>query len=443
MPQSPRKKADLAVAARWIVPVEPAGLVLEDHAVVIAGDSLVALVPQQEVARDFDVAETIARPDHVLLPGLVNAHTHAAMTLLRGLADDLPLGQWLAEHIWPAESRWAGTEFVRDGTRLALLEMARGGITCFNDMYYFPDVVADLAVEHGMRAAVGMIVIEQPTPWAATVDEYFSKGLAVHDQYRGHPLIRVIFAPHAPYTVSDPTFSHLRLLADELDVPIHMHLHETRHEVEDSARLHGRRPLARLETLGLVASQLIGVHMTEVTPDEIALLAERNATVVHCPLSNLKLASGFCPVNRLRSGGVNVALGTDGAASNNRLDMFGEMRAAAVLAKAVATDPSALAAEQALAMATINGARALGLDAEIGSLVPGKRADLICVDLRDPSTQPVHHVISQLVYATSSAQVTDAWVAGRRIVADRRAVDMDENGIYERADAWRARLAAA
>lgn len=443
MPQSPRKKADLAVAARWIVPVEPAGVVLENHALVITGDRLAALMPQQEVAQAFDVAETIVRPDHVLLPGLVNAHTHAAMTLLRGLADDLPLGQWLAEHIWPAENRWAGTEFVRDGTRLALLEMARGGITCFNDMYYFPDVVADLAVEHGMRAAVGMIVIEQPTPWAATVDEYFSKGLAVHDQYRDHPLIRVTFAPHAPYTVSDPTFSHLRLLADELDVPVHMHLHETRHEVEESVRLHGRRPLARLDALGLVASQLIGVHMTEVAPDEIALLAERNATVVHCPVSNQKLASGFCPVSRLLSGGVNVALGTDGAASNNRLDMLGEMRAAAVLAKAVAADSSALAAEQALAMATLNGARALGLDAEIGSLAPGKRADFICVDLKDPSTQPVHHVISQLVYAASSAQVTDTWVAGRRIVTDRRAVDMDENDIYERAEGWRARLATA
>jgi 5-methylthioadenosine/S-adenosylhomocysteine deaminase len=435
MPDHAPNKADLVITARWVVPVEPAGTVLEDHAIVIAAGRILGIVPASDVNRRFHAEATIERPDHVLLPGLVNTHTHAAMSLMRGLADDLPLHEWLERHIRPAEKRWAGPEFVRDGTRLAVLEMVRGGITCFNDMYYFPDVVADLAVEHHMRATVGMIIIEQPTPWARTTEEYFSKGLAVHDQYRDHPLVQTAFAPHAPYTVSDPTLRHLRSLADELDVPVHMHVHETRSEIDDSLRSCGKRPLARLEELGLLA-----VHMTELSAEEIGLVAERHMSVVHCPSSNLKLASGFAPVARLLAAGVNVALGTDGAASNNRLDLFGEMRTAALLAKAVAGDAGALPAEQALSLATINGARALGLGDEIGTLVPGKSADFICVDLREAATQPVHHVISQLVYSASRSQVTDAWIAGRQVLAEGRATLMDEDDILGRANAWRQRL---
>jgi 5-methylthioadenosine/S-adenosylhomocysteine deaminase len=436
-------KADLVIAARWVVPVEPSGVVLDDHAVIIDAGRIVAILPQHEAFGRFPAATTVTRPHHAILPGLVNAHTHAAMSLLRGLADDLPLHQWLQEHIWPAEGRWAGAEFVRDGTRLALLEMVRSGTTCFNDMYFFPDVVADLAVESGMRAAVGMILIEQPTAWARTTEEYFSKGLAVHDQYRDHPLVRMTFAPHAPYTVGDPALARIRRLADELDVPVHMHLHETRAEVEDSVRLHERRPLDRLDQLGLLSAQFIAVHMTELSDAEIDLLAARHTSVVHCPASNLKLVSGFCPVARLAGSGINVALGTDGAASNNRLDMFSEMRDAALLAKAVAHDASALPAEQALAMATLNGARALGLGEETGSLVAGKWADVICVDLLHPTTQPVNHVISQLVYAASGSQVTDVWVGGRQLLAGQRPVTMDETEVFERTEAWRKRLASA
>jgi 5-methylthioadenosine/S-adenosylhomocysteine deaminase len=441
MPAHAAHNADLVIAGRWVVPVEPAGAVLEDHAVVIAAGRIISVLPRSEVARRFSAEITVDRPHHVLLPGLVNAHTHAAMTLLRGLADDLPLHQWLEHHIWPAERHWAGPEFVRDGTLLAMLEMVRAGITCFNDMYYFPDVVAGLAVECQLRATVGMIIIEQPTLWARTTEEYFSKGLAVHDQYRDHPLVQTAYAPHAPYTVSDPTLKRLRSLADELDVPVHMHVHETRDEVEDSLRACGKRPLARLAELGLLSSPFIAVHMTQLDAGEVALLAEQHVTVVHCPSSNLKLATGFTPVARLLAAGVNVALGTDGAASNNSLDLFGEMRLAALLAKAVAGDASALPAEQALALATINGARALGLEEEIGSLVPGKSADLICVDLHNPATQPAHHVISQLVYSASRNQVSDVWVAGRQVLKQHRTTLMEERDILERAEAWRQRLA--
>lgn len=433
-------KADLLINARWVVPIEPAGAVLENHAVAIANGRIVGIAPREEAAHRFPAARCIDRPDHALLPGFVNSHTHAAMSLLRGLSDDLPLGEWLQEHIWPAENRWVGAEFVRDGTRLAMLEMVRSGTTCFNDMYYFPDVVAALAVEHHLRAAVGMIVIEQPTAWAQTTEEYFVRGLAVRDQYRDHSLVTTTFAPHAPYTVSDATLRHLRLLADELEAPVHMHVHETRHEVEQSLDSCGQRPLARLDALGLLSSLFMAVHATQLSAAELELLATRNVTVVHCPESNLKLASGYCQVERLRQAGINVALGTDGTASNNNLDMFGEMRTAALLAKAVAGDASALPAEAALAMATINGARALGLDEQIGSLVPGKWADMICVDLRHPATQPVHNVVSQLVYSAGPGQVTDAWVAGRQLLADSRPTTLDEAMVLERARAWQERL---
>jgi 5-methylthioadenosine/S-adenosylhomocysteine deaminase len=434
-------RADLIVTARWLVPIEPAGVVLENHGIAVAGGRILAIAPREEILR-LGAPLTIDRPEHALLPGLVNAHTHAAMVLMRGLADDLALDDWLGKHIWPAESRWAGAEFVRDGTRLAMLEMIRGGTTCFNDMYFFPDVVASLAVEHQVRACVGMIVIEQPTPWAATTEEYFTKGLAVHDQYRGHPLVRTCFAPHAPYSVSDATLRHVRLLADELEVPIHMHVHETARELEESLREHGERPLARLQRLGLVSSALMAVHATQLAADEIAQLRACNATVVHCPSSNLKLASGLCPVAGLLTAGVNVALGTDGAASNNTLDMFGEMRLAALLAKGVTGDATVLPAELALELATINGARSLGLGDEIGSLVPGKWADMICVDLSEPACQPVHHVVSQLVYAAQRGQVSDVWIAGRQVLADRSATLLDERETVARAAAWRQRLAA-
>jgi 5-methylthioadenosine/S-adenosylhomocysteine deaminase len=441
MPLESAQTADQLIAARWVVPIEPHGAVLDDHAVAIADGRIAAILPTREAERRFPGVPIVHRPRHALLPGLVNAHTHAAMTLFRGMADDLPLQIWLSEHIWPAEADWAGPEFVRDGTRLAMLEMIRSGTTCFNDMYYFPDVVADLVVEHRMRAVVGMILIEQPTPWASTIEEYFRKGIAVHDQYRNHPLVHTAFAPHAPYTVSDPTLRHLRLLADELDVPVHMHLHETPSEVAGSLTEHGKRPLARLDRERLVTPLLTAVHMTDLTSEEITLLATRGASVVHCPESNLKLASGFCPAARLIAAGVNVALGTDGAASNNDLDMFGEMRTAALLGKAVAGHAAAVPAATAIAMATLHGARALGLGEEIGSLVPGKSADLIAVDMDTPATQPVHRVISQLVYSVSRDQVCDVWVAGQALLEERRVTRMDEAEILARAVAWRRRLA--
>lgn len=437
------EKVDTLIKARWVAPVVPAGGVHEHYAAAVRQGRIVAVLPAAEAATRVDAAEIVERPRHLLIPGLVNAHTHASMSLLRGLADDLPLMAWLQEHIWPAEQRWMSAEFVEHGAELAMAEMLLGGTTTFNDMYFFPEVVARAAARIGMRACVGMILIKFPTVWAGDSAEYLRKGLALRDEYKSHPLISTAFAPHAPYTVEDEYLAKIRRLADELEVPVHTHVHETADEVLGSVVDCGERPLARLDRLGLVSPMLMAVHMTQLESAEIERVAAAGASVVHCPESNLKLASGFCPVEKLLTAGVNVCLGTDGAASNNDLDMLGEMRSAALLAKGVAGRADAVTAEQVLAMATINGARALGLADEIGSIEAGKWADLCCVDLGRPSTWPVYDPVAQLVYAAGRDQVEDVWVAGRRMVADGRLARMDDAAIMARADEWRQRIAGA
>jgi len=432
-------QVDTLIKPRWIVPVEAAGRVLDRHVLAVDGGRIHSIAPAAE-AGAYQAREVVELPGHALIPGLINAHTHASMSLLRGLADDLPLMEWLEKHMWPAEGRFVDSDFVRDGTQLAVAEMLRGGITCFNEMYFFPDVAAAVARRAGMRACVGLILIGFPSPWASDTDEYFRKAGEVHDALRNDPLLSTAFAPHAPYTVDDDALKRLRVLANELDVPVHMHVHETAREVAESEEQHGMRPLARLRQLDLLNSSLLAVHMTQLTEQEIADCAEAGSSVLHCPESNLKLASGYCPVPALLNAGVNVALGTDGAASNNDLDMFGEMRTAALLAKHETGDPSALPAATALAMATINGARALGLAEETGSLVPGKWADLAAVDLARVETEPVYDVISQLVYATGRQQVTDTWVAGERVLEAGKLTTLDVPDILERATRWGRRI---
>jgi len=427
--------------ARWVIPVEPHGVVLENHAVVLNGDTIAALLPIADARSAYPDAERISLPAHALIPGLVNAHTHNPMTLMRGLADDLPLMTWLNQHIWPAEARVVGPEFVRDGIELAIAEMLRGGTTCCNENYFFPDVQAATYRRHGFRAAVGLPFIEFPSAWAKSRDEYFDKNLAVHDEFRGERLVTTTLAPHAPYTVADESFSRIRMLSDQLDIPVHIHVHETAQEIDDSRKQHGMRPFARLQALGLVNDHLIAVHMTQLTDAEIAACAEFGVSIVHCPESNLKLASGFCPAEKVRRAGVNLALGTDGCASNNDLDMFGELRTAALLAKGVAGDASAFDAAYALQAATLNGARALGLAHAIGSIVPGKQADLTAVRLDALETQPVFHPLSQLVYAVGRQHVSDVWIAGVRKLRDGELQDIDAAALVAKARAWHERLA--
>ncbi|MDT8407366.1 MAG: TRZ/ATZ family hydrolase [Methylococcales bacterium] len=434
--------AEFLIEARWLIPIEPEKQTLENHSLVIGQGKIIDLLPKDAARARYPNITVIERPHHVLLPGLVNSHTHAAMNLLRGIADDLPLMDWLEKHIWPLEQQWVGAEFVRVGGELAMAEMLKSGTTCFNDMYLFPETLAQAASKHGIRAAIGLIVIDFPTAWAPTANEYLEKGLALYDRLHHEPLLSWLFAPHAPYTVSDAPLSRLKTLADQLELKIHMHVHETLGEVEQAVAQTGRRPLARLHELGLVDDSLIAVHMTQLTDDEIEQLARAGTSIVHCPESNLKLASGFAPIARCLDAGINVALGTDGAASNNDLNMLGEMRTAALVAKAVAGDATALPAHQALRMATLNGAKALGLDEQIGSLVPGKAADMIAIDLNDLETQPLYCPASQLVYSASRDQVSDVWVAGKALLKDKRLTTFDLGALSAEVKAWRDKLKA-
>jgi 5-methylthioadenosine/S-adenosylhomocysteine deaminase len=436
------ESVDTLVCARWVVRVEPDGPTLTDHAVAIRAGRIVDVIPIEEVTARYSADELIERPHHVLLPGFVNAHTHAAMTLLRGRAENVSFGPWLREAIWPIERRWVDPEYVRDGTELAIAEMLRAGVTCFGDMHLWPEIVARTAAELHMRASVGLVVMETATRWASGPNEYIEKGLALRDEYRGDPLVSTFFAPHAPYTVDDATLLRIRRLADELEMQVGMHLHESAWEIERSRELHGLRPLERLKKLGLANPLLVAVHLTQVEPSDVDCLAAAGAAVVHCPQSNLKLGNGACPATELLERGVPVALGTDGAASNNDLDVLSEMQTAGFLASGITGRPGSLVSKDLLRMATLEGARALGLGDVTGSLEAGKWADLCCIDLRAPGSWPVHDVEATLAYACSSRQVTDAWVAGRHVYAEGTLRYMDESAVLDRADAWRARIDA-
>jgi len=433
-------KIDLLINSRWIIPVVPENRVFENCALAIDQQKIVGIYPQAEAKTKFDATSVVDLADHILMPGLVNAHGHAAMSLLRGYADDLPLQPWLEEHIWPVEARVLSAEFVADGTNLAMAEMIKTGTTCFADMYFFADTVAEQVQRSGMRSQIGFTVFDFPTAGGKDPDDYIHKGLQLRDSYKGDGLIKIACAPHAPYTVGDETMRRIATYANELDMPVHIHCHETAQEVADSLKLYGCRPLQRLDDLGVLLPQTQLVHMTQIDDEDIRLIQDNNCHVVHCPESNLKLASGFCPVGKLIDAGINVAIGTDGAASNNDLDLFGELKTAALLAKAVAEDASVLDAHAALRMATINGAKALGWDDQIGSLEAGKSADMIAVEISSLSQKPLYNPASQLVYSNAGSQVTHSWVAGKALLRERSLVILDEENLIRRADAWRNQI---
>ncbi|WP_019592672.1 TRZ/ATZ family hydrolase [Thioalkalivibrio sp. ALRh] len=430
----------LVLSASQILPVIPRNTVLVDHALVIRDGIIETLLPREEALAQYPDAEHLHREGHALTPGLVNVHTHSGMSLLRGVGSDRPLMDWLKRYIWPAEGRLLSPEFVRAGTRLSVAEMLRGGTTCFSDMYLFVDNAARVVDESGIRAALGLTVFDFPTPWAQTTDEYFQRGAEVVENWQHHDRIHYTVAPHAPYTVGDESLQRVAERARELAVPIHMHVHETAGEIADAERDHGERPLARLARLGLLDQPFIAVHMTQVSAQDRELLQGRPVSVAHCPESNLKLASGFCPVAGLLGAGVTVGLGTDGTASNNDLDMIGEMRTAALLAKGVSGDASALPATAALEMATLGSARALGLADRIGSLEPGKQADVVSIDLSAIELQPMHEPAAQIVYAATREAVTDVHVAGRPLLRDRELLTLDLDELQAEAREWGARV---
>lgn len=433
-------EVDRLIEARWIIPIEPQGVVLERHALVMAGDVIVDLLPQSVARRRYHAQETVSLPHHVLMPGLVNLHTHAAMTLLRGYADDLPLMEWLQQHIWPAEARHVSPMFVREGSLLACAEMLRAGITCFNDMYFYPEATAEAALRLGMRAALGILTVELPTAYAKDADDYLAKGLATRDAYRNEPLLSFCMAPHAPYTVSDPSFEQVAMLAAQINAPIHVHVHETQAEIAGSLKQYGVRPLERLRRLGLLGPQLIAVHAVHLEPSEIELLALNAVRIAHCPVSNLKLASGIAPIAQLLQAGVCVGLGSDGAASNNRLDLFREMNYASLLAKGVSGDAAVLNAHTALRMATLEGAAALGLEDRIGSLLPGKQADLCAIRFDDALFQPCFDPAAHLVHVMGREQVSHVWVAGKQRVHEGNLLDIEQSELIDMARLWQNNL---
>lgn len=407
-----KQSVDLIIEARWLIPVIPKDVLLEYQAVVIQAGKIIATCPILTAHQLYQANEIVHLGEHVLMPGFINLHTHAAMNLMRGLADDLPLMPWLEEHIWPAEQKMVSPQFVHDGTLLACAEMLRGGITTFNDMYFYPEATAEAAIQAGMRANLGLLVLEFATQYANNAESYIDKGTQARDVLKNEPLITFSFAPHAPYTVSDETFTTLNTLSAQINIGLHTHLHETITEITQSEQRYGMRPVARLAKLGLLGASTTFAHCVHLNAIEIQLLAENGCSIAHCPSSNLKLASGIAPIAEYTKQGINIGLGTDGAASNNRLDMFTEMRLAALLAKGQSGDATAISAHQALEMATINGAKAVGLDDKIGSIEVGKFADLTAIKLEDFNMQPCFDVVSHVVYVAEREQVSHVWVSG-------------------------------
>lgn len=439
---SPADTADLVIEAKWIIPIIPENCVYEDYAIVIKDGLISALAPASDITKTVKAEETVKLDKHILIPGLVNSHGHAAMSLLRGYADDFPLQEWLEKHIWPAEGQFVDSEFVHAGTQLALAEMIRAGTTCFSDMYFFPDVAAACAQQSGIHAKINAPILDIPTVWAKNADEYIDKALAVHDNYRSSELVQVGFGPHAPYTVSDEPLKRIAVLSDEMQAGIHIHLHETGFEVEQAVKDTGKRPIQRLQELNVLSPLTQCVHMTQVDDDDIKRLQQSGAHVIHCPESNMKLASGFCPVAKLIDSDINVALGTDGAASNNDLDLFGEMQTAALLAKAVSGDASAVNAHQALRMATLNGAIALGFENILGSLETGKQADLTAIAVDSIESTPLFDASSQCVYGRNGHRVSDVWVKGKALLKDRQLQTLNEKEILQQAKSWQKEMSS-
>ena len=420
----------------WVIPIEPTGAVLADHAVVVRDDRIAAVLPRTEAAEAYPDFPAIDLSDQILIPGLVNAHTHAAMTLFRGFADDLALSDWLQQRIWPAEARLVTPEFVADGTRLACLEMLRGGITMFADMYFYPDEAITAAVAAGIRMNVGLVYLTVPTNYAKDQDDYLRKGLQVWQQWHDHPQVRFALAPHATYSTTPESMQAIPALCSEYDLGVHTHLHETAQEVSDEQRDFGMTGVARLQQAGALGDRFFGAHGVHLNAEDIAVLAETGSSVVHCPSSNLKLGSGVAPIAELLAAGVNVGLGTDGAASNNRLDLWQEMRTAALLAKGITGDPTVVPAHQALRMATLAGAQALGRADDLGSLTPGKQADVVAVSAHSLAGAPIYDPASAVVYALGREHVSNVWVAGRQVVAEGVCTTINEHDALTSARQW-------
>ncbi len=441
--QEAPRRVSLVVTNAIVITMDAGSRILTPGAVAVDGRDIVAVDTPAAIAATFTAADTIDAAGQVVMPGLINTHTHAPMVLYRGLADDLALMEWLQKYIFPAEAKTVSPEFVRAGTRLAALEMIESGTTTYADMYYFEEEIAKATREAGLRAVLGQTIIEFPVADAKTPAEGVARAEAFIRQWNGDELIVPAIAPHALYTLDAATLKACRAVADRERVPLLIHLGETRDETRVSQQKYGRSPVAYLDSIGFWGKQTLAAHGVWLTANDIRILAMRHVGVSHNPESNMKLASGTAPVVQMRAAGIPVGLGTDGAASNNDLDMFEAMRQSAFLHKLQTRDPRTMPARTVLAMATIEGARALGLASSVGSLEPGKRADLIVVSMEGARQTPMYDPVSHLVYVSRGDDVRTTIVNGKVLMRDRRVLTLDETAVLQDARAWAARVRSA
>ena len=435
-----KKNASIIISASWIFTSNSEGQLLSDYSIVIENDKIIDLVPQDKVFDEYEANDIYQLTDHILIPGLINTHTHAAMSLFKGFADDLPLQDWLNDYIWPAEKEFINSSFVKDGSILALSEMIKSGVTTFNDMYFFPDATAEAVKELGVRSNIGLVVLDFPTNYATDPEDYLLKGFEFRDKWRNEELITTSIAPHAPYSVSDEAFTLINTYSEELSINIHTHLHETQWEIEDSIEKYGITPVQRLNNLGIIGPSLMAVHCVHLNDQDMATLAKNKVSIVHNPSSNMKLGSGIADIAKMLKQNLNISLGTDSSASNNRLDMMEEMRLAALLIKGSTKSPESFSANEAIKMATINGAKALGLESIIGSIEKNKKADLVAIDLNSIENQPIYNPLTTLVYSSSRSDVSYVWIDGEIKLKDKKLVKIDEERIIQLAKKWQRKL---
>lgn len=428
---------DLIVKAKYILPMNDALEIIQDGFVAITDGKIAAIGQEDILDKGIAVKEIIDAGNAIVMPGLINAHTHAAMAYFRGLADDLPLDIWLQKHIWPAEAKYVKPDFVRNSLALACLEMIKSGTTCFSDMYFFQESAAEIVANAGLRALLSEVILDFPSPSSPHPQDAMDKTVRLVEQFKDDGLIKIALAPHAIYTVAKENLLAIKELRDKYSLPIHIHLSETKKEEMDSREKYQKSPVEYLADIGLLNDRLMAAHCVWLSDNDIEIIAESGAKAVHCPASNMKLGSGISPVGRMIKNNIIVGLGTDGQASNNSLDMFDAMRLAALLPKAASLDPELVKAREVVKMATIDGAKVIGQEKEIGSLVPGKKADLITINLNQPHLVPLSDPYSHLAYCVRGGDVNDVIVNGSIIMRNREVKTLDEKAIIVQASAFR------
>jgi len=430
------KSCDLIISAPWVLPVAPENTALTEHSVAISGGTIIAVGPTDYIVQNYSGTEHLKLTHHIVLPGLINTHCHSAMTLLRGAGEDQPLKAWLEETIWPLEAAVMDDNYVTLGTQLAVAEMLLCGTTTFSDMYFLPEKVADVCIDVGIRAQLSFPIIEFANAWSHSADDALAKGLALHEQLKGNNLVHVALGPHSGYSLSAAELEHIAQVGLEQNLPIQMHIHETAQEVADAHQSMGQSWIERCAEIGMLGPHVQAVHMTQISDSELKLIADTDTRVVHCPTSNLKLASGYCPTTQLRDAGITVSLGTDGAASNKRLNLFAEARMASLLAKHTDRNAAAATAEEMLHMATLGGARALGMENVTGSLEVGKAADLIAVDINSLGMLPMYNPFATLIHGDAGNAVSHTYVAGKALVADGQLTPDSLTDLAQRVLSW-------